>query len=159
MVDDPSMTFGEKLKMLARTRNLSRDAILAGVAARGVELSKSALGNYFADVARPQLGTALALARVLGVSLDFLADDAMEQEPTASSAEAGGITPDERAVLGFYRLQRKREGEAFSPEELGWRIAEPRYADAPAIGRSEADQGVPNGHGRANSAGLGGGAG
>jgi transcriptional regulator with XRE-family HTH domain len=139
---DSAMTLGMKLKRLAKARGMSREEILEAVAAQGVDLSKSALGNYFADINKPQLDVALALARALGVPLDYLADEG-QAEPPASKDE---LAADEVAVLSHYRVQRRKEIEAgerepLDPDELAWRIAARRVdygmpiQDLPAAGR------------------------
>jgi transcriptional regulator with XRE-family HTH domain len=121
-IHNPAMNLGEKLKKLVKARGMTREELLSAVNGLGVELSKSALGNYFADINKPQLEVALALARVLAVPLDYLADDAMDD----LAPRRDELTPDEAAVLSHYRVQRRKEGPAFDPDELAWRIANPR---------------------------------
>jgi transcriptional regulator with XRE-family HTH domain len=80
------MEFPEKLRSLAESKGWS----LAEVARRA-KLKPSTVNSWTTTEARPSLPHARRLAIVLGVSLDFLADDGQD-EPSES-------TPDEMAII------------------------------------------------------------
>lgn len=60
------------------------------------EVSDSEISRILAGKSRPGLENAFRLARALGVSLDYLADDRLEADPPR---DADPLTVDEREVL------------------------------------------------------------
>src|SRR3954447_15899927 len=64
--------------------------------ARKSEVSDSEISRILAGKSRPGLENAFRLARALGVSLDYLADDSLETDP---HHKADPLTTEEREVL------------------------------------------------------------
>lgn len=75
------MTFSEKLKRLTEDRRCT-------VLSRRAGLPPTALSDYIAKGHTPRADTALRIARVLGVSVEWLIDDAQEWPPVL--AHVGG---------------------------------------------------------------------
>lgn len=86
------MKYAEKLRRLAEERRLSRMDVV-----RITGLKKSSVYNYFDAKTSPDIASALKLARVLGVSLDYLADDALDDPP------APQFTDEERQMIEAIR--------------------------------------------------------
>jgi transcriptional regulator with XRE-family HTH domain len=102
---------GTKLRALVDARDLSlRDV------GRDVGVSYQTVARWLGGVNRPKAAQALALARLLGVSLDYLLDDAQDDP------HPGRLTDDERIIL---RLAAK-----LTPDEAIRRLmaAEPAVA-------------------------------
>lgn len=88
------MRFSEKLEIWIGKRGLTQ-----GTLAKQVGLSPSAISDMTAAKRRPYMDQGLKLAKALGLSLDFLADDDLDYP-----AEAGSdMTDDERFVLQLIR--------------------------------------------------------
>ena len=68
------MTFAEKLKRLTEDR---RQTVLC----KRAGLPSTTIANYLSKQQTPRSDRALALAKVLGVSLDWLVDDKQEWPP------------------------------------------------------------------------------
>src|SRR5690242_9962568 len=82
-------------KLLNRMRRLGLNGQkLAKVS----EVSDSEISRILAGKSRPGLENAFRLARAVGVSLDYLADDALESDPLE---DADPLTADEREVLAL----------------------------------------------------------
>src|SRR5436305_9366754 len=64
--------------------------------ARDSKVSDSEISRILAGKSRPGLENAFKLARALGVSLDYLADDSLETDPLQ---KADPLTQEEREVL------------------------------------------------------------
>ena len=116
--------FAKKLRKLIDDRDLSDSAV-----ARAIGVASQAIGRWTTNksdikpgqpLRRPTSSQMLKLARYFAVSMEYLSDDDMD-EPD------GPLNPDERAVIAAYRVQRRIEGDSFTPEELGFRIRQPRY--------------------------------
>lgn len=76
------MTFVEKLEALRKVRGLSQSGIAAAAG-----ISQPRISEWKREDSRgPTLPVALSIARALGVSLDYLADDAQDDPPAALSA-------------------------------------------------------------------------
>jgi transcriptional regulator with XRE-family HTH domain len=71
------MGYCERLQKLCALRGLDQ-ATLAGM----VGISKSSISRIFSGVQEPKLSLANALAKALGVSLDYLVEDSLEIGPT-----------------------------------------------------------------------------
>lgn len=63
-------------------------------------VSDSEISRILNGKSRPGLENAFRLAKAMGVSLDYLADDALDADPLA---HADPLTPDERDVLDLAR--------------------------------------------------------
>ena len=81
-----------KLKNLMNGQGLNGQKL-----ARMSQVSDSEISRILQGKSRPGLDNALRLARALGVSLDYLADDKLEAEPPAP---ADALSSDERKVVG-----------------------------------------------------------
>src|SRR5436853_4885341 len=64
--------------------------------ARTSKVSDSEISRILAGKSRPGLENAFRLARAVGVSLDYLADDSLETDPLANTDP---LTTDERELL------------------------------------------------------------
>jgi transcriptional regulator with XRE-family HTH domain len=109
------MKLFEKLNRLADERGLSQRRIAACFGEVGKWKDK--INDWFNDKRKPSLVEGLALARCLGVPLEYLADDAMDDPP------APELTEDERAVLDLYRALGLSRAAAL--RALSGRIPEP----------------------------------
>lgn len=74
------MELKHKLQMLMKARNLNGQKL-----ARLSRVSDSEISRILQGKSRPGLDNALRLAQAVGVSLDYLADDQIEVEPTAAA--------------------------------------------------------------------------
>lgn len=68
--------------------------------AESVGLSRSSISRIFSGAQEPKLGVAWTLARALGVSLDFLADDTMDADPGSTWTR---LSDDELTILKMVR--------------------------------------------------------
>lgn len=87
---------GPRLASLRRKRNLTQQELVNRAKARDphLRLTDSALGKYENDQSVPRLAEAAALADVLGVSLDYLANgEACETLPVK------GLTGEQTALI------------------------------------------------------------
>ena len=123
--------------------------------ARISNVSDSEISRILKGKSRPGLENAFRLAKAVGVSLDYLADDSMEAEP---AHPADPLSTEEREVLdlahgiGLARAGRILEDISF----LGYEVAKRRLLDAkpviepdlPSVGTPP----VPQAAGRATSA-------
>lgn len=89
------MTFGEKLGKLSTERGWKANEL-----ARRAGVSPSTVGRWLADERRPFDDSLLAVARLFGVRVEYLIDDAQEQPPGPS------LTPDEERILWLVRAAR-----------------------------------------------------
>src|SRR3954452_12247611 len=85
------MTLEEKIQ-----NRMARLGLKGQKLARKSEVSDSEISRILAGKSRPGLENAFRLARALGVSLDYLADDALETDPVQNTDP---LTTDEREVL------------------------------------------------------------
>ncbi len=88
------MELKHKLQMLMKARNLNGQKL-----ARLSRVSDSEISRILQGKSRPGLDNALRLARAVEVSLDFLADDRIEVEPTAAVDDAP--TAEDRKLLAL----------------------------------------------------------
>lgn len=115
--------FAIKFRELIDRRDVTDSAV-----ARAVAVSPSAIGKWTIPIGehgagksirRPTVAQVLALSRSFGVTMEYLADDHLD-EPI-------GPTPDDRAVLAIYHAQARIEGPGRSNfEEYAFRIRSPR---------------------------------
>src|SRR4051794_11726768 len=85
------MTLEEKIQ-----NRMARLGLNGQKLARKSEVSDSEISRILAGKSRPGLENAFKLARALGVSLDYLADDSLETDP---HHKADPLTTEEREVL------------------------------------------------------------
>jgi transcriptional regulator with XRE-family HTH domain len=83
-------------------RRLTQDRV-----GREVGVSQNLVSLWARGKSVPDLYQAAALARLLGTSLDYLADDARDDPPAPEP-----VPSDERAILNLYRALRLTEAEA-----------------------------------------------
>jgi transcriptional regulator with XRE-family HTH domain len=89
------MGYAEKLKRLCAIRGLDQSAL-----AERLGIPKSSMSRIFSGVQEPKLLLAFRLARELGVTLDYLADDALDADPAGHWAV---VTEDELTILKLVR--------------------------------------------------------
>jgi transcriptional regulator with XRE-family HTH domain len=107
-------TFAEKMVLLIGRTGLSQAQL-----AKASGVTQSAISDMTRGIRRPYLDQGLALARALGVPLDFLADDELAEPPPPPSER-------EEAILGIVRARERVEGKAtLSIEEIAWRLSGP----------------------------------
>ncbi len=143
------MRYAEKLykHMLRKGLNQQKLARLAGV-------SDSEVSRILSGKSHPSLAYAARLARVLEVSLDYLADDALDEDPRRA-VEA--TTAQEQEILELLQQLGARPARRLleTAAELGYETAIRRLlgAERPVIevGDGRSAPGLP-GSGRASSA-------
>ncbi len=89
------MGYADKLQRLCALRGLDQSAL-----AQRLNRSKSSMSRILSGAQEPKLSLAHALAKALGVSLDYLADDSLQTEP---NGEWVMLTEDEVAILKIVR--------------------------------------------------------
>ncbi len=89
------MGYAEKLQKLCALRGLDQSALAARVG-----ISRSSISRILSGAQEPKLGLAWSLATALGVSLDYLADDAVEIDPGGHWAR---LSEDEQTILKLVR--------------------------------------------------------
>lgn len=121
------MELKQKLQLLMARRNLNgqRLARLSGV-------SDSEISRILQGKSRPGLDNAARLARAVGVSLDYLADDSLETEPAAPEE---ALTADERRILRLCENLGAAESLAIleNARFLGYEIAMSRLVGAKPV--------------------------
>jgi transcriptional regulator with XRE-family HTH domain len=86
------MRFGKKIERLCDERGWNRAEL-----ARRIGVSKTTAGNWFDDTRHPFDFTLIKLSRALGVPVDFLVDNEMDEPPSPA------LSPDEAEVLNLIR--------------------------------------------------------
>jgi transcriptional regulator with XRE-family HTH domain len=71
------MEFSEKLRRLAKAKGWNQRDVMRAVG----DVSRTKVNNWFSGKFVPDLRESLRLARAFGVSLDYLADDAVDAPP------------------------------------------------------------------------------
>jgi transcriptional regulator with XRE-family HTH domain len=89
------MGYTDKLQKLCALRGLDQSEL-----ASRVGLSKSSISRILSGAQEPKLGLAYDLAKALGVTLDYLVDDAPELGPTDQLIM---VSEDELAILKIVR--------------------------------------------------------
>jgi transcriptional regulator with XRE-family HTH domain len=87
------MTLKDKLQMLMARRGLNGQKL-----ARLSQVSDSEISRILQGKSRPGLDNAFRLAKSVGVTLDYLADDSLDVEPRQAEEI---IAPEERKVLAL----------------------------------------------------------
>jgi transcriptional regulator with XRE-family HTH domain len=85
------MTLSDKIHML-----MARNRVNGQKLARQSQVSDSEISRILQGKSRPGLDNAFKLAKALGVSLDFLADDTLDVDPNQA---AESRLPDEQKLL------------------------------------------------------------
>src|SRR5262245_17641688 len=100
--------------------------------ARTSKVSDSEISRILAGKSRPGLENAFRLAKAVGVSLDYLADDELETEPPK---QPDPMSPDEREILELARtLGHSRTLRLLTNISiLGYDIAMRRLLDAKPV--------------------------
>lgn len=88
-------TFALKLRDKLLTR-MARNGLNGQKLARISQVSDSEISRILAGLSTPGLENAFKLAKAVGVSLDYLADDALENDPIQVSDP---VKPEEREIL------------------------------------------------------------
>jgi transcriptional regulator with XRE-family HTH domain len=89
------MGYTDKLQKLCALKGLDQAAL-----ASKVNLSKSSISRILCGTQEPKLRLAYEIAKVLGVTLDYLADDSPEVDP---SDQFVMVTGEELALLNIVR--------------------------------------------------------
>jgi len=87
------MKLQDKLQMLMARKNLNGQRL-----ARLSSVSDSEISRILQGKSRPGLDNAFRLAKAVGVSLDFLADDSLDVEPEPPSDK---LSPEERKIISI----------------------------------------------------------
>lgn len=122
MASYDGMQFSKKLKLLAARHRYSQDAL-----AKAVGVSQNLVSLWMRGKSDPDLATALKLAEVLGVDVNYLADDAQDEPAPAE------YTVEERAVIDLIRALRLEQQEVLR------RLAIPIESGRSAVARARED--------------------
>lgn len=96
------MTFSQKLRILCKERDMKQAAVKRAVG----DVSKDTVNRWFRGQATPDIREGVVIARLLGVPLDYLADDELDEPPRAETSE------DERALIDLYHALKLTKFEA-----------------------------------------------
>jgi transcriptional regulator with XRE-family HTH domain len=140
-------TFALKLRDKLLTR-MARQGLNGQKLARISQVSDSEISRILAGLSTPGLENAFKLAKSVGVSLDFLADDALDADPIQASDP---LTAEEREILdlaqgiGYSRASRILENiRIIGYEPAMRRLLEARPAAEPdEVARGSASPTVP----------------
>ncbi|ODU00216.1 MAG: hypothetical protein ABS79_03775 [Planctomycetes bacterium SCN 63-9] len=122
-----AMKLKDKLQMLMTRGNLNGQKLAKLSAVSDSEISRILQGK-----SRPGLDNAYRLAKAVGVSLDYLADDTLDQEP----AQPGGtVSSEERKALNLIQKIGLSESLAIleNARFLGYEIAMSRLVGAKPV--------------------------
>jgi transcriptional regulator with XRE-family HTH domain len=100
--------------------------------ARKSEVSDSEISRIMNGKSLPGLENAIALARAVGVSLDYLADDSLDAEPNRTQESAGEL---EATLLKLVREIGAKETHTIleTTRTLGYEIAFKRLIEAKPV--------------------------
>ena len=90
-----NMGYAEKLQKLCALRGLDQTSL-----AEKLKLSKSSMSRILSGVQEPKIKLAHEMAKVLGVTLDYLVDDEQNIEPTGQMVL---VSDDEMSLLKIIR--------------------------------------------------------
>ena len=121
------MILKDKLQMLMGRHGLNGQKL-----ARSSQVSDSEISRILQGKSRPGLDNAFRIARSVGVTLDYLADDSLDAEP---SVPADNLSPEERKILAV--VQKIGFGEVLTILEnirfLGYEVAMSRLVGGKPI--------------------------
>ncbi|APW61170.1 helix-turn-helix domain-containing protein [Paludisphaera borealis] len=131
------MELKQKLQLLMARRSLNGQKL-----ARLSQVSDSEISRILQGKSRPGLDNALRLAQAVGVSLDFLADDTMEAEP---SPPEDALSSEERKLLGVSQKIGCTEALAIleNVRFLGYEVAMSRLVGAKPVIEIDKDAADP----------------
>lgn len=134
------MNFGDKVRGLMKSRGLTQKTV-----ALSLGTNQPVVSDWVRNDTPPvDRGRLIALARLLGVSVDYLIDDAME------TPDAKDLTLDEKTILDVIKALR------LSKDEVIRRLyGPPKYGDGGGNG-GESDPGAHQGQARLLSSQPGG---
>ena len=124
------MGYAEKMQRLCAMRGLDQSAL-----AERVRVSKSSMSRILGGVQEPKLRLAYELARALGVTLDYLVDDAAELDPAGHLVV---VTEEELTIL---RIVRRLGADAAMDRLLGLAAAGARGGEKGAAAAAVARDG------------------
>jgi len=131
------MILKDKLQMLMNRHRLNGQKL-----ARQAQVSDSEISRILQGKSRPGLDNAFRLAKAVGVSLDYLADDSLDNDTTSQPAD--NLSTEERRILAI--AQRLGCSEVLTILEtirfLGYDLAMTRLVGAKPI--IEIDKEVPD---------------
>jgi transcriptional regulator with XRE-family HTH domain len=117
------MTFDQKLIKLCEERGWKQANL-----ARAVDsVSRNTVSRWWNGEIKPFDDEALKLARILGVSLDYLADDELDEAPAPPV-----LPPDEQFVLRVYRNLKADPAQGLDEDEAQRRLSRPSEAQVRA---------------------------
>lgn len=96
-----SMRFIEKIDEW-----LNRSGWTQGALERQAALPENRISKW-RDVGEPTISQGLRIAKVLGIPLDYLADDTQDEPPPSTE-----LSQDEQLALSFYQEMKRHEGSA-----------------------------------------------
>jgi transcriptional regulator with XRE-family HTH domain len=121
------MILKDKLQLLMARQGLNGQKL-----ARSSQVSDSEISRILQGKSRPGLDNAFRIARSVGVTLDYLADDNLDVEPVQP---ADNLSPEERRILAV--VQKIGYGEVLTILEnirfLGYEIAMSRLVGGKPI--------------------------
>jgi transcriptional regulator with XRE-family HTH domain len=130
------MKLKDKLQMLMTRANLNGQKL-----AKLSDVSDSEISRILQGKSRPGLDNAYRLAKAVGVSLDYLADDSLDHEP---GQPADALSPEERKILGI--IQKLGASEVIAILEnvrfLGYEVAMSRLVGAKPVVEVDSDPAV-----------------
>lgn len=97
------MEFHRKLERELARRDWSQAKLAAMI-----DVAPSAVSGMIAGTRRPYMDQALAIARALGVPLDYLADDSIAGPPPAPDPELDRLIANARALYGGFAEANRR---------------------------------------------------
>src|SRR4051794_5368530 len=123
------MRFEEKLRKQMLLKGFNQQRLAKAARVSDSEVSRILSGKS----ANPGLENALSLARAVGVSLDYLADDSLDEDPPARSGEGPSSTEEE--ILEIARELGPRQARRLLEMacELGYEIAVRRLLEMPPL--------------------------
>ena len=140
------MVFHEKLKALMKRHRYSQTDV-----AKGVDVSQSLVSLWTKGKSVPALDDAARLAKFLGVGLDYLGDDEMDDPPASEFSESERALIELVRAMGLDRREATRrlttsgnQGYIRNPEGGSFPAAGPEYPkESPQSGRGTPRKKLP----------------